>query len=316
MKMHYPNANGEYFFFLSNMGVLEALYLQCLSLPRAVVWIGLVACTAIVHVIVVYGIEKVIGQTEVVRVVQALVVYWGGVALLASAHAAQITSVEFQHERVTKSVNNASHLLALLHRRIGGAGVEAFYKDTWLPVLLGSTAKKVDRTGAVERLKSRELESNSLEIELEKNLGWSRNSLQTTHDIYLQVLSALQDFRTQAFVNIESSNVMRLVLVSTVFSGLPALLGALDFVDDANRISPTGGGYWITSMVIGMLSAASSIFLIHGRFGLRFYGARYHAQATQVYQDHIQAKDEDDEQRKGSSVGMRSFVSYRQQMHT
>jgi len=265
------------------MGVLERVYMLLLVSNRTVVWALLVAVTFVVHLLVVVLLAPYVDSSSLSTSAQALLLYWGGLGVLASAHASQITAVEERHERVTTAVGNASHLLMLLRTRLGSRdeGVRQFYEKTWLEVLKGSAD---DQGKAVEKLERREMQSDRLELALEENIDWTEGLPDTTHDVYLQVLSALQTFRQEAYVNIESSNVMRLVLASTLFTAIPSLLSAMEVFsgDPIHAYSPWHWGYWVIVTMAGTMSASSSVFLIHGRFCLRFYGKHYHKQALSV----------------------------------
>jgi len=250
---------------------------------RTAVWVCLVSTTILVHTLVALLLAPYLDSSGISSSTQALLLYWGGLGVLASAHAGQITSIEERHERVTNAVGNASHMLMLLRGRLGlkDQGVESFYRNTWLEVLKGSAG---DQGKAVARLEKRELQSDHLELALEARIDWTDGLPDTTHDVYLQVLAALQAFRQEAYINIESSNVMRLVLTSTLYTALPSLLSAMEVfsTDPDKAYSPWHWGYWVIVLLAGTLSASSSVFLIHGRFCLRFYGAHYVRQAQRV----------------------------------
>jgi len=283
----------------SRPGWLGWLYYYMLVLKRWELMLLLILVSMGIHTVAAYAIEPAVHHTAVGALIQSLMLFWGLWFYVAMGLASQVTEVERRHERVTVAVDNVARLLGLLQRylpteAIGPESGYAKFIEEWHAVLMGSAS--MSHRGAARALLDRRSTAEDLERSLSKacfpeGLSTSGTDIQLElrDDLMLLLIQRIQEFRAEAFVDLETNNIVLMTIFSSTVAGLPTFLNALEVMrrgdDPDSAIKPQGTEYWVLAALLSVFSAVMLTFIIHGNFCLRYNGKHYKARSQKRLYD-------------------------------
>lgn len=271
-------AVSRWFGWAMNASPLVVLFYGMLRLARWQLALVLVGASLLLHYVTAYYVTPAVHHTELGALLQALILFWGGWTYLCSALLTEIGNVEKRQDRVATAIDGVVELARLLPRY--GVGYDGF-KAEWNAVLDDST---------VHKLRRREHLSEHLEEELHRacfprGVTAEQSINSDLHILVMQLLDRLREFRAQVFLDLEATNIVRLVLVCTVAAGLSTFLNALEILHrrDGEPIDPTGPEYWVLATTLAVFSGWGSSLVVHGNFSLGFNRQRFATQSRRGF---------------------------------
>jgi len=275
--------------------LLGWVYYRLLVLQRWQMVLVLAGISLGVHALMAYLVEPAVHHTEMGALMQSLVLFWGLWFVLSSTLISLMAEVERRHERVTVTVDNVARMLVLLkHYMHGQTGPTSPYEVLvvhWHDVLRGPAAEYNHKNAARDLLRRHD-EAEHLE-ELVYNACFpaqaypdtNPSTTQLRHDTMLATVRRLQEFRAEAFVDLESNNIIMIAGASTLAAGLSTFLNALEILRDTasprDAPSVTGREYWVLAGTLALGSAMALTFIVHGNFCLRYNGSHYAARSSE-----------------------------------
>ena len=279
---------------------MESIYYGMLVTNSWVLLIALCGLSIAVCAVCAEAIEPVVHHTDLGRLAQAMVLFWGPVAFTLSQTFDAVFEVERRRDKVLSLIEDASGTMNNLISLTGLTVDASNLLVAWGEIVRGNPSRSSRGVeSAAEHVKGRIESSHALEKEVQAvysqyaadKKNHSEAEIAIVHDDMMALRRHMQAFRSEALVGLEASNIVLWVLIRAVLAGLGPLLNALEITNSENTpetiVQPDDSAYYWLTLALAVMGNCASVFLIHGNFVLHFYGPRFHARTQALHKEHF-----------------------------